>query len=117
MKLEPVQEAYLRDILDAAQLIRDYTRGLTRETFSVDTKTQDAVLRRFEIIGEASASVDAKTRAHFPKVPFAQMRGMRNIIAHAYGEVDLDIVWNTLQRDLPLLEAALSAGLGRQDSK
>lgn len=81
---------YLRDILDSATLIQSHLAGLTRETFQSDIKTQDAVIRRFEIIGEAAMS----------EVPWKPVRGMRNILAHDYDDVDLDEVWETAQHDL-----------------
>ena len=64
------QTTYLRDILDAASLILEYTDELSREQFFGDVKTQDAVLRRFEIIGEAAAYLTDDTRALFPTYPF-----------------------------------------------
>jgi uncharacterized protein with HEPN domain len=103
--MTPEQQAYLHDILDAARLVREYTAGMTGDEFLADIKTQDAVLRRFEVIGEAAAHLTDETRALFPDVPFHQMRGMRNIIAHVYGEVDLTIVWRTVREHLPGLIA------------
>ncbi|MCX6931951.1 MAG: DUF86 domain-containing protein [Verrucomicrobia bacterium] len=60
-------------------------------------------MRRFEIIGEAASRLAPETQALFPSLPFRAMRGMRNIIAHDYGEVDLELVWKTATADLPVL--------------
>ncbi len=68
---------------------------LTDVSFFGDAEKQDAVLRRFEIIGEAASRLAPDTQARFPSLPFRAMRGMRNIIAHDYGEVDLELVWKT----------------------
>lgn len=68
---------------------------------------QDAVLRRFEIIGEAASRLAPETQALFPRLPFRAMRGMRNIIAHDYGDVDLDQVWQTASHDLQALIESL----------
>jgi uncharacterized protein with HEPN domain len=76
---------------------------VTYESFLGDAEKQDAVLRRFEIIGEAASRLAPETQARFPTLPFRAMRGMRNIIAHDYGEVDLDLVWKTATADLPTL--------------
>ena len=76
---------------------------MTYDSFLGDAEKQDAVLRRFEIIGEAASRLAPATQALFPKLPFRAMRGMRNIIAHDYGEVDLDLVWKTATADLPTL--------------
>ena len=62
---------------------------------------QDAVLRCFEIIGEEASRLSPETQASFPNLPFRSMRGMRNIIAHDYGDVDIDQVWKTATTDLP----------------
>ena len=95
------QTGLLRDILDSAQVIRAYLSGVSREEFLVNSEKQDAVLRRLEIIGEAASRLSPVTRVMFPDLPFRSMRGMRNIIAHDYGEVDIDQVWTTAADDLP----------------
>jgi uncharacterized protein with HEPN domain len=98
--LDERQQGLLRDILDSARLIQGYVTGLNCEAFIADVEKQDAVLRRFEIIGEAASRLAPEALAQFPSLPFRSMRGMRNIIAHDYGEVDLDLVWKTASTDL-----------------
>ena len=93
--LSDKQHGLLRDILDSATMIRSYLNGVSQTVFMENAEKQDAVLRRFEIIGEASSRLAPETQALFPALPFRQMRGMRNIIAHDYGDVDLDQVWRT----------------------
>jgi uncharacterized protein with HEPN domain len=100
------QFGLLRDVLDSALTIRGYLTGVTRDAFMANGEKQDAVPRRFEIIGEAASRLAPETHALFPQLPFRAMRGMRNIIAHDYGDVDLDQVWQTASHDLqPLIEA------------
>ncbi len=101
------QPGLLRDILDSAKAIQKYMAGVTHEKFLADTEKQDAVLRRLEIIGEAASRLAPETQALFPDLPFRAMRGMRNIIAHDYGEVDLEQVWTTASTDLDHLVAVL----------
>ena len=101
------QAGLLRDMLDSSRQIRAYIAGMTEESFVANMEKQDAVLRRIEIVGEAASRVSPETQALFPKIPFRGMRGMRNIIAHDYGEVDLDQVWKTATRDIPVLIDAL----------
>lgn len=102
------QQGLLRDILDSAQLIQGYLEDATHESFVADVEKQDAVLRRFEIIGEAASRLTPETCADFPGLPFRSMRGMRNIIAHDYGEVDFDLVWKTATADLqPLIDTLI----------
>ncbi len=93
--LSEKQHGLLRDMLDSATVIQSYLAGVTQAAFMANTEKQDPVLRRFEIIGEASNRLAPETQALFPGLPYRQMRGMRNIIAHDYGDVDLDQVWRT----------------------
>jgi uncharacterized protein with HEPN domain len=90
----------LRDILDSALTIRTYLNGVDREAFMASLEKQDAVLRRFEIIGEAASRLAPETKSKFPNLPFRSMKGMRNIIAHDYGDVDIEQVWKTATTDL-----------------
>ena len=99
--LDDRQSGLLRDVLDSANSIRAYLAGVNHDEFLAGQEKQDAVLRRFEIIGEAASRLAPETQALFPTLPFRSMRGMRNIIAHDYGEVDLDLVWKTATADLP----------------
>lgn len=106
--LSEKQHGLLRDILDSASVIKSYIAGVSEAACMQNTEKQDAVLRRFEIIGEASSKLAPETRSLFPGVPFREMRGMRHIIAHDYGDVDLDQVWRTASgRDLETLIAPL----------
>ena len=97
------QTGLLRDIPDSALTIRAYLDGVSHEAFAANTEKQDAVLRRFEIIGEAATRLAPETQSLFPNVPFRSMRGMRNIIAHDYGDVDIEQVWKTATTDLDAL--------------
>lgn len=103
-------EDYLRHILEAIARINGYTAGIEEGEFQTNTLVQDAVIRNLEIIGEASKKIDqqdpAFSAAH-PELPLAQAYQMRNAISHGYFSVDLEIVWRTLQRDLPGLEARI----------
>jgi len=102
------QAGLLRDILDSALTIQAYLDKISRESFLGNLEKQDAVLRRFEIIGEAASRLAPETRSLFPKLPFGGMRGMRNIIAHDYGDVDIEQVWKTATTDIVLLIETLS---------
>ena len=95
------QDGLLLDILESARSIQSHPAGVSQESFMANGEKQDAVLRRFEIIGEAASRVSPETQALFPTLPFRSMRGMRNIIAHDYGDVDLEQVWKTATDDLP----------------
>ena len=89
-----------------------YMEGCTLESFTGDTKLQDAVIRRLEIIGEAARRVSEETRAVHPNLPWRQMIGMRNQVIHMYDGVDIDVVWATVQEDLPPLLEMLAKVVG-----
>lgn len=77
---------------------------LYRESFLRDTKTQDAVIRNFEIIGESAKRVSQVTRNRAPKIPWTRIAGFRDILIHQYEGVDLEEVWKRVEQDLsPLL--------------
>jgi uncharacterized protein with HEPN domain len=99
MKAE--QLGRLRDILEAARLIISYVQDITEPAFCSDMQRQDAVIRRIEIIGEATAHLTEDTRHFFPQLSFRQMRGMRNIVAHDYGNVDPTIIWEVATVHVP----------------
>ncbi len=94
---------YLLDIVSSAQMIRSYLEGVVLDEFLRDTKLQDSVIRRLEIIGEAAGRVSAQFREKHPEIPWSEMRGMRNRMIHHYDDVDLHIVWNTAQDNIPQL--------------
>ena len=73
-----------------------------------DEKTIDAVVKNIEVIGEAASRLPVEIQEKFPDVPWALMKQMRNILAHEYFGIDLDIIWKTIQNDLPLLKKRLS---------
>ena len=105
------QKSLLVDMRDSAAAIVDYLTGVSRETFYANGEKQDAVLRRLEIIGEAAGRISPEVQKEFPGIPFREIRGMRNIIAHDYGEVDLERVWQTAIEDVPNLRRTLEIEL------
>jgi len=104
----------IEDILDAIEKIGRYTEGMDFGSFEGDSKTIDAVVRNFTVIGEAARTVPHRIRERHAEIPWEEMRGMRNLIIHDYAEVSPRIVWDTLRSDLPplipLLRGVLSGG-------
>lgn len=90
---------YLLHIRDALQCIRDYTQAGEKAFFS-DRKTQDAVLRNFEIIGEAVKHLSADLKNRYPGVPWKRVAGMRDKVIHDYFGVNLKLVWETIRGSL-----------------
>jgi uncharacterized protein with HEPN domain len=91
---------YLMHILDCVKRILDYTRD-GRDYFLADTKTQDAVIRNIEIIGEAAKNLSDAVTAANADIPWRQIAGMRDTLIHRYFGVNLDLVWQVVERDLP----------------
>lgn len=95
---------YLSHILEAIERIRGYVLGMDEAAFKASQLVQDAVIRNLEVIGEASKCVEKHhpdfSAAH-PELPLAPAYQMRNAVAHGYFKIDLAIVWQTIQRDLP----------------
>ena len=93
----------LGDILTSAERAVRYAHGHNRDSFAGDQLTIDAVVRNLEVIGEAVRHVPAAVAEQYPHIPWDEMRGMRNILAHEYAYVNVEIVWLTVQRSLPPL--------------
>ena len=93
------------DILDSIRKINVYTEGMSKEEFLKDDKTIDAVIRNFEIIGEAANRMPEELRDRFDQIDWHRIRGFRNRIVHDYMGVDLNIVWKILEDDLGKLYA------------
>lgn len=95
---------YLSHILEAVERIASYTKDMDESAFLNDRMVQDAVLRNLEVMGEASNNIEKRfpefAQAH-PELPLASAYQMRNAVAHGYFKVDFEIVWRTIQRNLP----------------
>jgi uncharacterized protein with HEPN domain len=94
---------YLQDILDSGTAIQSYVEGCTFDLFVRDRMRHSAVIREFEIIGEAVGKLPESIKEASPGVPWQDIKDFRNLLAHEYFGVDLEIVWNTICQDLPIL--------------
>ena len=95
--------SYLLDMLVAARDAVVFADGLSFSEFARDQRTQLAILKCVEIVGEAASRVSAETREAHPAIPWREIVGMRNRLVHAYFEIDLRLVWDTVRNDLPPL--------------
>jgi uncharacterized protein with HEPN domain len=96
----------LADIIEACIRIASYIRNLEGASFDQDLKTQDAVIRQFEIIGEAVKSLPEELTVHEPSIPWRQIAGFRDVLSHAYFAVDSSVVWDAAHNKAPLLKIA-----------
>jgi len=94
---------FLTHILECIGKIEAYTRS-GQGTFMGSAEKQDAVIRNFEIIGEAAKQVPDSIRKSFPTIPWQQIAGFRDVLIHHYWGVDANEVWNIIQRDLPKIK-------------
>jgi len=92
---------FIDDIKESIRNIEDFSKGLTREKFSKDNLRQSAIIRQLEIIGEAVKNIPDSFRKKFPKIPWEDIAGFRDVLSHAYFGVSMDRVWNIVKIDLP----------------
>ena len=102
-------EIRLRHMLDAAREAISFANGRVRDDLNGDRQLVLSLLKAVEIVGEAAAQVTAPTRAEFPEIPWQAIVAMRNRLVHVYFSVNLDIVWRTIEQDVPALVAQLEA--------
>jgi uncharacterized protein with HEPN domain len=105
---------YCQDILDSGAAILSYVQGITAENFVTERMRYSAVIREFEIIGEAVGKLPADLKDAYPQIPWQDIKDFRNLLAHEYFGVDLDIVWNAIHNDLPLLLDAVQMIMGER---
>ena len=102
-------KVYFEDILQAIANIEEYTKGMSFEQFSSDRKTQDAVVRNLEVIGEAAKRIPDDVRALHPEIAWRPAAAMRDFLIHDYPEVDIQAVWDTVKTDIPPLKSGIEA--------
>jgi len=98
---------YLKDILKSMESIEKFIENMTFEEFKGDDKTTSAVIRKFEIIGEATKKIPQEIRKKYPKIPWKEMAGMRDRLIHFYFGIDYKLVWETIKKILKELEREL----------
>jgi uncharacterized protein with HEPN domain len=101
-------------MLDAARQARSFAEGETRGSLENDRKLVFALLKAVEVIGEAASQVSKDTRKTLPLIPWPDIIGMRHRLIHAYFDINLDILWNTIVKDLPPLIRVLEEILDGQ---
>ena len=99
---------FVEHVMESIEKIEEYIGGMGKEEFLGDSRTQDAVMRRLEIMGEAVKNIPSEFRDEYPKIPWKQIAGMRDVLIHEYFGVNLERVWKTLKTDLPELKQKIS---------
>jgi uncharacterized protein with HEPN domain len=107
------EKRYLEHIAESIQLIEEYVRG-GRSVFFEQRQVQDAVLRRLEILTDATAQLSPELKDRHRDIPWREIYGFRNIAAHAYLDIDLQRVWEIVMDYLPALRTAINEELGRR---
>jgi uncharacterized protein with HEPN domain len=102
----------LHHMLDYASEAVGMVRGKERDDLKRDRMLQLALVRLVEIVGEAATQVSEEGQQRHPSIPWPQVRGMRNRLVHGYDKIDLDVLWDTIEYDLPPLIAELRRILG-----
>jgi len=97
---------YIDDIIEAIRRIMEFTKSMDFETFKEDIKTQDAVVRNLEIIGEASGRLPEEVRQAAQEIEWRKVVGIRNVLAHGYFGISLPIIWDVVQNKLDDLSNA-----------
>ena len=94
---------YIQDMIDFAERVLSYTKGMDQDAFIADRRTYDATLRNIELIGVAALHVPGHVREAHPEIEWRSIVGARNRLAHAYLGIDDDVVWDIIQSDVPNL--------------
>jgi uncharacterized protein with HEPN domain len=97
---------YLLNILESIEKIEEYTKE-GREAFEKSTMVQDAVIRNFEIMGEAAKKISTGTRESYDQIPWKRVAGFRDVLIHDYLGVDTDQVWNIVEKHVPFLKSRI----------
>lgn len=105
---------YLDDILESIEKIESYTKGISEEEFSRNTETQDAVLRRLAIIGEAVKHLPEDLKEKHKQIPWKQIAGARDIFVHEYFGVGIERVWEAIHENLPDLKTLVNKLLTKE---
>ena len=116
MKKDP--KPYLEDILQSIARIEEYLSEIEQNkiSFEANVEKQDAVIRRIELIGEATKRLESGFKDQFPDIPWRKMAGMRDILIHEYDQIDLDLIWKVVVDELPILKRSIREALAKAPS-
>lgn len=107
MKKDP--KIFLKHILESIEIIEQYSRDLTQGDFLKSDQLQDAIIRRLEIIGEVVRNIPEEFKNKHPDIPWRKAAGMRDVLIHGYFGVDVVLVWNVVQVNIPQLKKQIKS--------
>jgi len=104
MSRDKLYRVHIQDIFDSICEAEEFVGGMSFEEFIKDKKTINAVIRSFEVMGEAVKNISKSIKKKYPEIPWKRMAGMRDKLIHEYFGVDLEIVWETIKEDIPKIK-------------
>lgn len=108
---------FINDILDSILSIEKYIKNKSREEFLENEMLQDAVVRKFEIVGEATKNIPKEFREKYPQILWKELAGLRDILIHSYFGADIERVWAAIEKDLPKLKENISKIIKEEENK
>ena len=107
-------EVYLKDIAESLGIIKEYVKDIQEKDFLNNQQLQDAVIRRFEIVGEATKQIPDSFRDEYPEIPWRKMAGLRDVLIHNYFGVSIGRIWKMIKNELDQTEEYISDIIDQQ---